>query len=93
VSPAANGLSHITITQSDRSHGHDDQLSAQVHFIHPVDRARDHLLTLSAQGQGVYAGDVSLEKGHWGIELNLMRAAQLVFRSENQMDISANGGP
>lgn len=88
LTPVVQGKAHVTLTQSDQAQAHDDTLTAQVHFMHPVDRARDHNVALSAQGKGVYAADVSLEKGHWGVELTLAHDKTIIFRSENQIDLT-----
>jgi nitrogen fixation protein FixH len=86
IAAPVNGLSHVTLTQADRQNLHNDQLKAAVHFIHPSDRNHDQTITLSAQGNGVYAGDVNLARGHWGVELTLAQGTDIVFRSENQFE-------
>jgi nitrogen fixation protein FixH len=88
LEPAADGMSHITLTQADRAQVHADQLTAKVHFLHPSDRGLDQTLTLSSDGQGLYHGDVHLARGHWGVELSLLQGSNLMFRSENQIDIA-----
>ncbi len=84
----APGHSRIVVTQLDRDQKPSENISVNVLFEHPVDRVRDKTLALTMEKPGVYSGEIEIERGQWGLELQLTQNGQPIFHSQNRVQIS-----
>ncbi|MDB5648806.1 MAG: FixH family protein, partial [Hyphomicrobiales bacterium] len=62
-------------------------LTFDARFIHPSDRARDHKVDLVKVEPGLYRGELAIEAGGWDLVLAGHKDGEVLFRSQNRMDI------
>ncbi len=88
VARVSPGRSRITVTQATAEGRPTEAAQIDVKFQHPVDRARDKSLALTMEQPGQYTGEIEIAPGHWGLSLRVSQNGQVVFQSQNKVEIS-----
>ena len=84
----APGRTQITVTQADAQGQPAADAQVSVEFQFPVDRNRNKTLALTMREPGLYVGEVDIGPGHWGLLLRVSQNGQVVFQSQNRVEIT-----
>lgn len=84
----APGRTRIIVTQADAQGRATADAQVNVEFQFPVDRKRDQSLTLTMQEPGLYTGEIDIPPGQWGLLLRVLQNGQVMFQSQNRVEIS-----
>ena len=84
----APGRTRVTVTQTDAQGLPTADAQVEVQFQYPVDRTRNRTLALTMRQPGLFTGEIEIEAGHWGLVLRMAQNGQMVFQSQNRVEIS-----
>jgi nitrogen fixation protein FixH len=62
-------------------------LSFRAVFAAPVDHLLDKGVDLITQGDGRYAGEIAVAKGHWDLEITGKRSGETLFQSRGRIEL------
>lgn len=62
-------------------------LTADARLAHPADDRLDHVIKISALGNGVFHGESAAQPGRWELIIDLYRGDERVFRSRSHVTL------
>ncbi|MBX9758074.1 MAG: FixH family protein [Beijerinckiaceae bacterium] len=87
VRPGANGASVVELRQQDAAALATPGLVFDARFSHPADRRRDLRVEMTKIEPGLYRAEAMVSEGRWELVLEARKGDELVFRSQNRLDI------
>ncbi len=85
VDRAADGTVAVKASLTDAAKAPLSGYAVTATLRSPIDAKRDHTITLSDDGNGVYSGQANGEAGQWDLEIMALLNEKPLFRSVNRV--------